>query len=480
MSPESAGAQTMANHRAAPILAWLLWTVTMILLALGLLLLVLTLDVPSGNAWAPRGALVPFITIFATVGALVASRQPRNWVGWLSLYIGLGFAFLSVADGYSNYTLVVSPGAEPFGLVMAWLNNWLWILVGVPSGIFLLLSFPNGHLLSPRWRLAVGVSILGAIALALPFAFTPGQFSRGYTNFTNPFGFAGPSNWELLFLNLGYILILLALAAAVLALVLRLRRAQGKERQQLKWFVYAAAVVGILAPTAAMPDQTLHLIYIAANTGIPLSVGIAILRYSLYDIDLLINRTLVYVPLTAILAGVFAATVTFSQKFVPLLGASSDASIVITTLVVVTVFTPLKDRLQALVDKRFKEADPTKELHMMRDQANALLQVIDTEASARHLLDAAVRAFEATGGAVFLQQNGQARLVCTRGKWNDEATLRVPLESPKDGMRFGELALGTRINGTDYSEQDRAALQEAVAPVARALALIGHMDGVGK
>jgi nitrate/nitrite-specific signal transduction histidine kinase len=186
----------------------------------------------------------------------------------------------------------------------------------------------------------------------------------------------------------------------------------------------------------------------------------------------------VYVPLTAILAGIFAASITLSQKlFIAITGASSDAATVFTTLIVVAAFEPLKSGLQHLVDRRFKEArDTTKELHAIRDHANALLQMIDIEPSTRHLLDAAVRALDATGGAVFLEQNGESRIAYTSGDWKGNTALRVPIEG--DSARLGELALGARRNGAEYSEQDRAALQETVAPVARTLALTRQLNGV--
>jgi hypothetical protein len=297
---------------------------------------------------------------------------------------------------------------------------------------------------------------------------------------TIPPGIYGPLN-GISFLGIAVVTLIVAVSV-----VIRFRQAAGEEREQLKWFAYAGVlaafvfaiiIFGVFLLPDAVMTQIGGVLFSLLLAGFPLAIGVAILKYRLYDIDLLINRTLVYVPLTGIIAGIFAASITLSQElFVALTGQQSEAATVLTTLIVVAAFEPIKSGLQHLVDRRFKEArDPTEELHAIRDQARTLLQVIDMKPSTRHLLDAAVRAFNATGGAVSLLQNGEAHVLYTSREWTGEAHLSVPLEN--DGTKWGELALGARRSGADYSEQDRAALLDTVAPVSRAWALTARMTG---
>jgi hypothetical protein len=469
MSAQLVEGQKAVNRRVLSKLSWLMWALSMALAAAGLYLLLLTLDVPV-VAWVPRGMEASYITIFATVGALIASRQPGNWVGWLFLWMGLGNALLFAADGYSIYALSVSPGSLPFGLVIAWINNWLWVPVGLLGGSLPLLLLPNGHLLSPRWRGIVWLTVAVTLVVAFGFAFAPGNFSRGYVSLANPFGLEVLANWLPLLGNLGFGFSLLCITAGVLALILRLHRSRGQERLQLKWIVYASALVALIFPTVVTSNQSLHLVFLVTSLGIPISVGIAILRYNLYDIDLLINRTLVYLPLTAILAGVFAATVVLSQKLAALLGQSSDAATVLTTLIVVAAFTPIRDRLQIIVDKRFKEApDPAKKLAAFRDLVGSRVFVIDSQQVMRRLLEEAVAAFEATGGVAYLVSDGESKPIATLGKWNNEGQFSVPLQMPGSGVKVGEIRLGARSNGSSYSKRDRAALRETAQTVTQAI-----------
>jgi len=215
-----------------------------------------------------------------------------------------------------------------------------------------------------------------------------------------------------------------------------------------------------------------------ALVGGVLALAAAILRSRLWDIDLLINRTLVYIPLTAILAGIFSASITLTQKFfVAITGQTSDAATVFTTLVIVAAIEPLKSGLQHLVDRRFKEAsDPTRQLKAYHEQVRSFVQMMDPEQNARELLDETVRAFDATSGAVYLQRNGELQLIQTVGQWNDESKISIPLES--NGARLGLLKLGARRNNADYNAQDRATLQASSELVACALALTERMNGV--
>lgn len=398
-----------------------------------------------------------FLLVFAAVGGIIFWRKSNDWFG---IYVALALVLFGIS--FSNPLPLLAAHYESLSIPL----HVLAALGGTLLGIFTYL-FPDGRFV-PRWTRWL-VPLVAAREIANVFS----------PDFSNSF--------------LGNVTFFLELGSYLFAQVYRYRRVSDHvQRQQTKWFVYGTSVgiLGflslILLVTLSSPtgQPTSVVVDLIGGTAlymfillVPLSLMMAILRYRLWDIDILINRTLVYAPLTAILAGIFAASITLSQKlFIALTGEKSDAATVLTTLIVVAVFEPLKGGLQHLVDRRFREGrDPTQALRAIRDQANALLEVIDMEPSTRHLLDAAVSAFDATGGAISLQQNGQARVVYTSREWNGDAALRVPLQA--DGEKLGELALGARRSGADYTVQDRKALQETVAPVVRALALTARMNG---
>jgi hypothetical protein len=204
---------------------------------------------------------------------------------------------------------------------------------------------------------------------------------------------------------------------------------------------------------------------------LPLTVAFSVLRYRLYDIDVIINRTLVYVPLTAILAGLYSASIALLQKlFVAATGEKSDAAIVITTLLLTTTFTPIKNLLQSAVDKRFKEArDATKKLKSFDRQVRSVGDVIDPSQITRRLLEETTTAFGALSGAVYLKQDGNMRLIHASDTWEGEAVLSIPLESGNEQM--GLLRLGARHNRMVYSAEDRLLLEQVAGGVAHLVRL---------
>jgi hypothetical protein len=200
---------------------------------------------------------------------------------------------------------------------------------------------------------------------------------------------------------------------------------------------------------------------------IPLCSAMAILRTHLWDIDIIIRRTLIYVPLTALLAGLYAASTAVLQKlFVALTGEKSDVATVLTTLVVVAAFDPIKRGVQYLIDLRFKEVpDPARKLKGFAEQVRLELGVIDPHRIARRLLEEAANAFGAKGGAVWL--GASETLIHTTGRWEGSATLSMPMETAN--AKVGMIALTERSNGAHYSSKDRAVLQQVVTAVAMAI-----------
>lgn len=264
----------------------------------------------------------------------------------------------------------------------------------------------------------------------------------------------------------------LLILAVAYSQIQRLLRTRGVERQQLKWFAYAIVMAALVAPFSTATGKLGQVLLVPAGLFIPISVGIAILRYRLFDIDLIINRTLVYGPLLGILAGVFAASSTVSQLLCAgIAGGKSDAATVLTTLIVVAVFTPMKERLEKIIERRFKHAPDTPwALKTYRERVRSVIQILDPQQSTRQLLDIAAQALSAKSGAVYFEEPGQTRLVHTFGEWNGAVKVSVALES--GGARLGCILLGQRRDGTDYTPAERAVLQETANDLAAAIQIV--------
>lgn len=459
------------SGRTAARVAWGLWGLGMALSLGGLVFLALNVSTARPGRFGFPGFPAIFAFAFATVGALIASRQPRNPIGWLFCSAGVGSGLQTLAEEYAVYALLTQPGSVPDGLAVAWFQNWVWLPIVGPIVTFLFLLFPNGQLLSPRWRAVVWFAALALTVATIGYGFRPGPVDN-LTMVQNPVAFEAAR----LFLAAGFPLFTGGIVLSASSMVLRLLRAKGDEREQLKWFAYAAILAGVtLGSSLFFLDRIPHydIVVIGCFLGIPVATAIAILKYRLYEIDLLINRTLVYGPLTAILAGAYIASIQlFRVLFVTLTGQSSDAAIVLTTLVVAAAFTPVKNRLQAFVDTYFKELrDPAKKLQQLSARVSSVVQVLQREQLARCLLDEAADAFDATSGAVYLRQDEEPRCVHTRGPWGGEAHLAVSLRY--QDAELGVLLLGPRQNGAAYTDRDRESLQAAADVVAQALTLTG-------
>jgi hypothetical protein len=330
---------------------------------------------------------------FATVGALVASRRPGNAIGWIFCYLGLSFPLVGAGEEYALYALVSEPGSLPGGEGLVWLAAVLSgpIVFAVFALVFLL--FPEGRLLSRRWRLVIWLDLIAAVCL-LAWAFEPGPLENlGLVRLANPFGV---ERLAALLGILGMVGLLMTLAVAVaggISLVVRFRRARGVERQQLKWFAFSGVVfcavfaIGPVLwslPESAGPGWVWPVLFLAGSSTIPVSVGIAILRYRLYEIDIIINRTLVYGSLTAmVIALYFGAIVVLQRVFILLTGGKSTLAVVASTLLIAALFNPLRRRIQSFIDRRFyrRKYDARKTLEdfsaKLRDETN--LEALNSE-----------------------------------------------------------------------------------------------------
>jgi len=299
---------------------------------------------------------IPFFA-WASVGALLAARLPSNAVGWTLAIVGVT-ALASRTLGV--YVAIAASGPPLPGMVLAaWIGSWSWAISLGAAVIILPFVFPEGRLPTGRSRRVI-VLMLAIFALGpLGIALTPGPLA-GIPAVDNPFGIT--PFWPFFDAALPLALLLGAVPIVVSAAVpvMRFRRAEADERHQLKWFAFAAVglVAGLFLNLAT--GDALIVVVAVAVALVPIAIGVAILRYHLYDIDLIINRTLVWVPLTASLGGLYAALVSLLQRvFVNLTGDRSDAAIVISTLVLAGTFTPARRVLDGIVDKRFRAASPS-------------------------------------------------------------------------------------------------------------------------
>lgn len=308
------------------------------------------------------GTIGLWLALLSAVAALIAAKQRSNPVGWLLLVTALLIAAGAFATSLAQYFLENSPDSE-----LAQWAGWVSLWVGTPgAGLFVLslLLFPNGILLSNRWRFAVGLTIFTTACMTVGYAVKPGAIDN-LPGIKNHLTFEGAQLFYELADGVFSMMMVGAGLAALTSLLIRMRRSRDLERQQLKWFVYAVALFPFWFAAAVAADAILDaqlgagdhyvdffLIMIGAAL-IPLAMGVSILRYRLYEIDLIINRTLVYALLTAILAGVYLTIVVTLQQIVALVATDSDLAIAASTLVVAALFRPLRSRIQGFIDQRF-------------------------------------------------------------------------------------------------------------------------------
>jgi hypothetical protein len=345
------------SRRTASRLAWSLWAVA----------LVLVLPGPVVSALVnPLAGDIPYLLGFiavqlgaSTAGAIIASRFPGNAVGWLFLAIGLGVSAAFALAGYAELGLTTDIGPLPGADLAAWAEAFLFIPAAMVLPIVLLFVFPDGRLPSPRWRPVFWtVAAFGALGSCVT-AFKTGRVGPEGGRIPNPL--AAPGDLGPLLKDIDSVTNMLApvaFACGVAAIVVRYRRSGGVERQQVKWFAYAAAVVAVgFALTIATPGGLIadlgFLAGLLGLAGLPVAAGIAIFRYRLYDIDVVINRTLVYGGLTATLVAAYLGSVLLLQLALSPLTEQSDLAIAGSTLAVAALFRPLRSRIQATVDRRF-------------------------------------------------------------------------------------------------------------------------------
>jgi hypothetical protein len=350
------------SRRAASYLAWSLCALCMALAVASLILALLngrTLgELFSMTSGPSLVTLATLIVSFSVVGALIASHRSENLIGWIFLAAALCYGLLSAGDEYAIYALLTNPGSLPLGAEASWLGQWIWAPGLGLILVFLPLLFPDGRPPSRRWRpvawlggLSIGLAVVSSTILLWP--------ERGPALLL---GDESPSRvLDVVLLFAALPMLLLAGLGAVISLLVRFRRARGDERQQIKWFASAATLtlVWIIVfgqSTLGLPGVIVALSSLLVIPSIPIATGIAILRYRLYDIDFIVNRTLVYAILTTALAAIYFGGVTATQALFRALTGQEEQpqlAIVVSTLAIAALFMPLRRRIQSFIDRRF-------------------------------------------------------------------------------------------------------------------------------
>jgi signal transduction histidine kinase len=428
----------------------------------------------SGRGWFEVAITLMAALAFSTLGALIITHHPENRVGWLFCAIGLLRVLGPFATYYAVYTLWVQPGSLPGGLAAAWLQNWIWVVLSGLLVVFLPFVFPTGRLLSRRWKPAGWLSACVVALCAFAGAFHPGPLWNDFdtVQVNNPLGIeALPTA----IVDLPYGLLLSAMLVSATSLLLRWRRAKGEERLQIKWFASIGAVLAGLFVvqglvqyilTISTPAETsiFECVWNVAFFGLPLATGLAILKFHLYDIDPIINRTLVYGALTATVIGVYVLVVG-SLGLVFQASGNIFASLLATGLVAV-LFQPLRDRLQRAVNHLMygERNDPHAVLVRLGRRLEATLS---PDAVLPVIVETVAQALKLPYVAISLRQEDGFRLSASHGVAVDQP-LRIPLIYQSE--QIGELLCAPRGRGETFTPADR----QVLGGLARQVGIAAH------
>ena len=349
-------------------IAWTLWGLALVLAFVGVLFGVLAFSAPLPEGREPLLASIAVqdavVVLYGVLGGLIVSRHGRNVIGWIFCFVAISLGILTFASGYADYALYARDGTLPGAVLAAWVVNWLFVPAVYISMCYLFFLFPDGRLASPRWRPVIrAVSIVAAVA-TLSSALEPGRLFT-FPTVENPFGLGEPFGRVAVVANdITDLAAMPAFLVSLASMVARLRGARGRERLQLKWITYAAMLTatsfaasflaGALPESWRVISDLFFLAGVVGFAGIPVAATAAILRHRLYDIDVLINRTLVYGLLTLSLGVVYVGGIVLTQGFFrALTGQETRLAVVASTLAMAALFGPLRRRVQAFIDRRF-------------------------------------------------------------------------------------------------------------------------------
>jgi hypothetical protein len=460
----------------------LIWSIIAIaLLNLAMAVSSVVLSRLNGVAWLtilPDGNWMLALSM-TFIAVLISLRRPDNLLGWIFFAIGFTQALTPFSLQYATYALITSPASLPGGELMSWVSQFAWFPSLSLMLTYAIMLFPNGHILSRRWRfLAWGSLIPLLLFIPVALSFWP---ARGLVILQNPDSVTPTSGFISILFALSFPALILCALVSLASLIVRYRKGDLMERHQIKWVAFAAGLFLSMELLAAIPpvyaffmDHNIsYLVVVPVSLALPAAVGIAVLRYRLLDIDILINRTLVYVPLTAILSGLYAASMSLLQRlFVSMTGTKSDIAVVLTTLILTSTFSPIKNALQGLVDRGFKNpVDPQAALKTFGRQVSAIEEVVDRQSAARRLLDESVSAIQAPCGAVSLTNAGSPQVVSVKGDWiPGREALTIPIG--KEAANIGTLYLGLRQDGSAYTLAEISLVTRVADSLGRVLSLV--------
>jgi signal transduction histidine kinase len=456
VNPEQVAARPFAGRVAAP-LAWSLCALTLAAVAGAFWLAAL-------NSYDPR--LVTYAlgsALGGPVGALVASRKPENVVGWLAIAGSLSWALLEFTRQYAIYGLLTEPGSLPFARAVAWPPNWLASVGLMLVFCFVPLYFPDGRLPSRRWRAVVVFDVFVCALLCLYLAFAPVDLE--IPGVPNPLGIEGLRPLVGAFGVIAPVLWLGTCTISVASQVPRFRRSRGVERQQVKWFAYAAAIAVFFAAVVTVSDKVLGP-YAVLNEafsavllpfvfgGLWLAIAVAILRYRLYDIDLVINRTLVYAALTLCVVGVYVLVVGYLGN----LFRVEDNLLVslFATGIVAVIFAPLRDRLQRAAN-RLMYGERDEPYAVLSRLGQRLEGTLAPGAVLPVVVETVAGALKAPHAAISLKLGDRFETAAEHGT-PEGSPLVLPLVYHNETV--GRLEVSPRAKGEPYATADRRLLED--------------------
>jgi hypothetical protein len=344
--------------RGLPFLLWIA--------ALSMVLGLLAIPMIQGHAISRVAAdpivivFLVFVLAFVSVGALVATKRPENPLGWVMLAAGIAYSVAGISTGWVEE--FVEPGMQNSlpAIYLGWVSSWMWGIGPFISGTYLLLLFPDGHVPSPRWRHVARAAGVGIVLVVAGVAFMPGPMDiDASVEISNPLGIGAMRAPIGILAGIGGTVVFAAILLSVASLFVRYRRAAVHTRMQIRWLAYAAAAAVLLVTAATAIEAVVgsdatelnNIIVTVSLTMLPISIGVAILRHRLYDIDRIINRTIVYALVTGSAVAVYTVTVFVVGTVV--VGPSDNLTVAVATLAAAAVFRPALRRVQSFVDRRF-------------------------------------------------------------------------------------------------------------------------------
>jgi signal transduction histidine kinase len=422
------------------------------------------------------GFLAPIGLAYAAMGGVLLARRPGHPMGPLLCLTGLANAVADFPFAYARYTVVHFPGSLPFGTAMLWANTWAFAPATSLVGLVLPLVFPEGRLLSPRWRPALWAALAFIPLWVAGYAFSPQSMGSYFRDLPDPYAYAPLDGWYEAARVLAVVCALAAAAAAAASVTLRWRRADRVERQQLKWFfavlplAAASMIAGVIAPGGPVN------VVLGALAGvlIPAAIGVAVLRYRLYEVDILLNRALLYGSLTAGVAAVYLAVVAVARSLFGLAGRGLGVQVIATAVAAAALF-PLRDRVQRRVD-RFFYGDRGVPYEALARLGRRVEEAADTETAFQSMVKTIADSLRLPYAALELRLGDGWKPAAAYGEVPAQV-VEFPLIFQRETV--GRLLVGTRGPGERLGPDDErllADLARQAGPATHAVALRQALD----